>query len=298
MSGLDSEDPEVIDFAAAGPRGSAARQVRGRLLIAGVVAAVIAVAAAVVLAGIRPGSAPAAGHGDPALARLVAQVTGVPVRVSDAAGAGTGGLLLSKPVPVTGPPLTARGKPEVLYIGSEYCPYCATQTWAMIVALSRFGTFTGLRTIRSASYQSYPPLDTWTFYGSAFTSRYLTFVPVETRSNVKTAGGGYARLQRLTAAQQALLSRYGYQNSVPFLDFGNRFVMNGSSFAPFVLERQTWSQVAAELGRPRSPVGATILGDANYITAALCRLTGGQPARACTPVVGSLPGPWAPMTAR
>jgi hypothetical protein len=64
----------------------------------------------------------------------------------------------------------------------------------MIVALSRFGTFTRLRTIRSGTFnsalmptltdQSFPALDTWTFYGSGYTSKYLTFVPVETRSNV------------------------------------------------------------------------------------------------------------------
>src|SRR5260370_29484940 len=33
------------------------------------------------------------------------------------------------------------GKPEFLYIGAEYCPFCAAQRWAMVVALSRFGTF-------------------------------------------------------------------------------------------------------------------------------------------------------------
>ena len=49
---------------------------------------------------------------------------------------------------VTGSPLTAKGRPEVLCVGTEYCPYCAAQSWALIVALSRFGMFTGLRTIR------------------------------------------------------------------------------------------------------------------------------------------------------
>ena len=46
------------------------------------------------------------------------------------------------------PPLTARTgkkKPELLYIGAEYCPYCAASRWPLIIALSRFGTFKGLR---------------------------------------------------------------------------------------------------------------------------------------------------------
>jgi hypothetical protein len=209
------------------------------------------------------------------------------------------------PAPVAGPPLAAHGKPEVLYVATEYCPYCAAQNWAMIVALSRFGTFTGLRTIRSSVFnaapiptatdQAYPPLDTWTFYGSGYTSKYLTFVPVETRSNALVSRhadplhqNSYTRLQRLTAAQQAIFAKYDNLRAVPFTDFGNRYAFTGSSFAPDVLEHQTWSQVTAALRDPRGIRGESILGAANYITAAICQLTGDQPAAACTPAVRSL----------
>jgi hypothetical protein len=207
--------------------------------------------------------------------------------------------------PVAGPPLAAHGKPEVFYVATEYCPYCATQSWAMIVALSRFGTFTGLRTIRSAHFssalpstltsQAFPPLDTWTFYGSGYTSRYLTFVPVETRSNVLVSRhanplhqNSYTRLQRLTPAQQAIFTRYDKLQAVPFTDFGNRSALTGSSFNPTVLEHETWSQIAAELRNPHGIRGRSILGTANYITAAVCQLTHDQPVTACTPAVRSL----------
>ena len=43
------------------------------------------------------------------------------------------------------PPLTSDGKPLVVYIGAEYCPFCAAERWPMVVALSRFGTFSGLQ---------------------------------------------------------------------------------------------------------------------------------------------------------
>jgi Domain of unknown function (DUF929) len=46
--------------------------------------------------------------------------------------------------------LTASGKPEVLYTGAGFCPYCAAVRWPLIVALSRFGTFSGLAPARSA----------------------------------------------------------------------------------------------------------------------------------------------------
>jgi len=194
--------------------------------------------------------------------------------------------------------LVARGKPEVLYVGTEYCPYCAAQSWAVIVALSRFGTFTGLSTIRSGNYRPDPNLATWTFYGSAYSSRYLAFVPVETKSNVLTArtanpqkGSSYTRLQTLTAGQQAIYNRYDKTRVVPFLDFGNRSVIVGSSFDPLVLQKLTWSQIAASLRQPVSLAGWAILGAANYFTAAICQLTDDRPARACTPVVRKLLGP-------
>ena len=42
------------------------------------------------------------------------------------------------------PARAAQKLPEVLYLGAEYCPYCAAQRWTTIIALSRFGTWSGL----------------------------------------------------------------------------------------------------------------------------------------------------------
>ena len=40
--------------------------------------------------------------------------------------------------------LTAgNGKPEVLFIGAEYCPYCAAERWSVVEALSRLGASAG-----------------------------------------------------------------------------------------------------------------------------------------------------------
>ena len=55
------------------------------------------------------------------------------------------------------------------------------------MALSRFGTFIGLRTVHSFSTDTYPNTPTWTFYGSSYTRKYLTFTPVEQASNVPDA---------------------------------------------------------------------------------------------------------------
>src|SRR5438309_707950 len=50
----------------------------------------------------------------------------------------------------SGPLLTFAGKTEVLYIGAEYCPYCAAERWSLVVALSKFGSFSGLTYMQSA----------------------------------------------------------------------------------------------------------------------------------------------------
>src|SRR6185437_5791132 len=91
------------------------------------------------------GSATPAGQ---ALANLVATTTSVPTATLDKIGGGT---TTSPPKTISGAALTSGGKPEVLYIGAEYCPYCAAERWAMVVALSHFGTLSGLGLTHSAA---------------------------------------------------------------------------------------------------------------------------------------------------
>jgi hypothetical protein len=55
-----------------------------------------------------------------------------------------------------------------------------------------------------------------------------------------------------------------------------------------VLSGLSWSTIATDLHNPSSPVAQAVNGTANYITAAICKMTGNQPASACTSVVQSL----------
>ena len=127
---------------------------RRRILIAsGSVVVVLAIVVAFIV--IKLNSSPATdnspnGPTGAALASVVTNVTSVPASALDTVGDGSGSVT-AKPTSISGTALTANGKPEVLYVGAEYCPYCAAERWAMIVALSRFGTFSGLATIHSAA---------------------------------------------------------------------------------------------------------------------------------------------------
>ena len=286
----------------AAQRAAEQAQVRKRrlYLAGGSIIAVIAVVVAFVLAssnggssGAAPGSTAAPPTGSD-VSSVVGQLTSVPASTLDQVGAGT---TQANPTSITGPALTSGGKPEVLYIGAEYCPYCAAERWAMIVALSRFGTFSGLAPIRSAAKdgggnaEPYPLTPTWTFAKSSFTSSYLTFTPVEGYTNIPDkATGFYTVLQPPTADQQALLNKYdaAYQGAIPFIDYGNKFMSVGASYNPALLSGLTWAQIAADLHDPTSAVAKSVLGTANFATAAICSLTGNQPASACTSAVRAL----------
>jgi hypothetical protein len=220
-------------------------------------------------------------------ASVVKNITSVPASALNTVGVGSvpsymaadegGAPPLS---PVSGSPLTSGGKPEMLYIGAEFCPYCGAERWAIAVALSRFGHFTTpLRGFHSSSTDTDPNTPTLTFYNSAYTSNYLAFTPVE-NENINRGP-----LQATTSAQQALWAKYdtsnGYQ-SYPFIDFGNKYVLKLPNYDPGVLAGMTWAQVAAALHDPSSPVAQGALGSANLITAAICKMTGGQPGSVCT----------------
>jgi hypothetical protein len=276
---------------------------RRRILIASgsvvVVLAIVLVFVIVKLNGGKPSANSAAGLSNgptgSALAAVVKTVTSVPASVLDTVGNG-GGAVTGKPSTISGSALTANGKPEMFYMGAEYCPYCAAERWAMIVALSRFGTFGGLATVHSAvtngagTAEPDPNTPTWTFVHATYSSPYLAFSPVEIETNIPNpATGTYTTLQTPTAAQQALVTKYdGSSGSIPFIDFGNKYVISGVSYDPGVLAGLSWATIANDLSNPNSAVARAVDGTANYITAAICKMTNNTPASACTTTVQSL----------
>jgi len=89
-------------------------------------------------------------------------------------------------------------------------------------------------------------------------------------------------LETPTAAQQALVSTYDTSGSIPFVDFGNRYAASGAMYLPDVLSGMTWQAIADALAQPDSAQAKAILGSANLVTAAVCKLTTDQPATVCS----------------
>jgi Domain of unknown function (DUF929) len=205
---------------------------------------------------------------------VITTMTNLPATELEQIGLGSANNLIKK---VSGTALTGSdGKPEVFYLGAEYCPYCAAERWPMIIALSRFGTFSGLQTTTSSSTDIYPNTPTFTFRSATFTSQYVDFQSVETTDRDQNA------LQSPTADQQALVSKYDTSGSIPFVDLGNRYAFAGAMYVPDILGGMTWQQVADSLQQPASAQAKAILGSANLITAGVCQLTGQQPAAVCS----------------
>jgi Domain of unknown function (DUF929) len=176
----------------------------------------------------------------------------------------------------------ANGKPEILFIGAEYCPFCAAERWSVVEALSRFGTFSGLSATHSSTTDVYPDTQTFSFYGATYTGTSLDFTSVELETN-QASGDSYTTLQTPTAAQEALLSKYDkapyttQPGSIPFLDIGNKEISVGAGFTPQVLQGLSMTQIAAQLNDKNSAVATAIDGEANRIVAAITAATGVQP---------------------
>jgi len=206
--------------------------------------------------------------------QVVASITGLSESEFEQVGTGSATNLIKA---VSGPGLTgASSRPEVFYLGAEYCPYCAAERWPMIIALSRFGTFSGLQTTSSSSTDVFPNTPTFTFRKASYTSDYIDFVSVETTDRNQNP------LQSPTAAEQALVTKYDSNGYIPFVDFGNRYAFNSAMYQPSVLSGMSWKTVADALQRPDSAQAKAILGSANLLTAAICQLTGQQPAAVCS----------------
>ena len=69
-------------------------------------------------------------------------IVSIPKSVYDKVGPGSSELQVTK----IGNKPDKDGKVKLFYVGSEFCPFCAMERLPLAAALSRFGTFSGLKT--------------------------------------------------------------------------------------------------------------------------------------------------------
>jgi hypothetical protein len=174
-------------------------------------------------------------------------------------------------VKASGPPLTIGGKPAIVFVSEESCPFCAAERWSLTVALSHFGTWSHLGTTTSSATDIYPDTATLSFRTAHYQSTELTLRTTELTDNAGRP------LQVQTPLDTRLIDAFDvppYVNSadqsgaVPFLDIANRYVLAGAQYDPQVLAGLSAAQIASELSDPSSPVATAIDGAAQVIVAA------------------------------
>jgi hypothetical protein len=247
-------------------------EARRRLLLAlAAVTAVVATVATLVTVKLTAAPAHLVASESVAPAAVVRQVTAVPAGLLAQASPGEVATSLQQ-APASAPPLRIDGKPAVVFVSEESCPFCAAERWPLTVALSHFGTWSQLGVTKSAATDIYPNTATLSFRAAGYHSTELTLRTTELADNA-----GHP-LQAPTSLDRQLIGRYDvppYVNSadqsgaVPFLDIGNRYILAGAQYNPQVLAGLSAAQIAAQLRNPASPVAQAIDGSAKTIIAAI-----------------------------
>jgi thiol-disulfide isomerase/thioredoxin len=167
----------------------------------------------------------------------------------------------------SGTSYTANGKPVVVYIGADFCPYCAVERWSLIMALSRFGNFSNLHYMTSSSDEG--DYATFTFTGSSYSSKYVVFQSFEqedrNRNVVTTIPANYSS---------------EFTDSYPFVNFGNKYLLQTLIPDTTILAGKNWTQILSDISTTDA-TGAIIKEGANAITALICSLTSNAPASVC-----------------
>jgi hypothetical protein len=227
----------------------------------------------------------------PAPAQIGQLVTNVPAGTLNRVGVG------DSRNPITSPAFgisrgdghfTRGGKPEIVTVELAWCPHCAANSWALAVALSRFGTLTGLGEINTGTHfckvaedpcnlrplSCFPYTDGLSFLGAEYRSPYISFAAVV----LQDVNG--RNLEKPTRRERHSL-RAVHQRGAPALDVAGALGFGGSGYDPATLAHRTWSQIAGSLANPHNRIARHVDGLANLFTAAICRVTKGRPGSVC-----------------
>jgi thiol-disulfide isomerase/thioredoxin len=186
---------------------------------------------------------------------------------------GIGTAASSLPISVNGSALVSGGKPAVVYVGADFCPYCSITRWSLVIALMRFGNFTSLHYMTSSANDIYANTATFTFYNSSYSGAPLSFIAVEVMTNYDET------LQTPNGIENETFGKYDLNNteipadsrgSIPFIDFANRSVLVGALVTPQAISGMDWSEIVDELHNSSSQAAQAIIGSANIFTADIC----------------------------
>ena len=186
-----------------------------------------------------------------------------------------------QPVRTRGRPLAIGGKPAIVFVSEESCPFCAAERWPLAVALAHFGTWSHLGSTRSSATDLYPNTATLSFRTASYRSAELTLRTTELADNSGRP------LQAQTPLDTQLIGTYDkppyvtsadQSGAVPFLDIANHYILAGAQYSPQILTGLSASQIASQLHNPSSPIARAIDGSAKVIITAIDQILHDQAA--------------------
>jgi hypothetical protein len=156
------------------------------------------------------------------------------------------------------------------------------EEWSIIIALSKFGNFSGIEYMLSASNHNYSDTAGFTLVGASYSSQYMSFVSVEYEKRDQSP------LQTISSSQAALQKLYDPHLQIPFVDIENQYVVISSQYDPAAVSDLNWTQIGSQLNNPKSSVASAIGGAANTLISTICKIDGGSPSSICSQSFASL----------
>lgn len=153
-------------------------------------------------------------------------------------------------------PLFNKNNVSFVYVGGLFCPYCAMERWAIVMALEQFGNFSNLGQIIS-SEDSVP---SYSFNGSTYTSNLVNFQPAEIYDN------NYNQFEQMNNFQKTIFNEYN-TGGIPFICIGGAIFRTGAgpSFNLNSFSNQAFNTVKSQVDAKNGSFYDQIATDSNYI---------------------------------
>jgi hypothetical protein len=179
-----------------------------------------------------------------------------------------------------------QGKPLVLFVSALYDGPSAAERWALVKALSQFGSFTGLgagSSNQAVKGQPAVTVPTFNLLHAHYHSRYIAFDHRDVQDSNAQA------LQRLSPSDSKLVARFQY---IPVLIVGNYYLsrpmVTTDEFVGTNKQAFSFDQVHGALASNYG--GYNLLGqlisdinsETNILVALMCHADGGKPSTACS----------------
>lgn len=116
------------------------------------------------------------------------------------------------------PTLLIDGNLSVIYVGALYCPYCAMERWAFVMALSDYGNFSGLGNTVSAEDN----IATYDFINATYNSTKINLQTAEVYDNNNTL------LQPMNSLEAQYFNKYNSAGYIPFICVGGKIFQTGA----------------------------------------------------------------------